>query len=628
MTDPQRRTDRADHWYRQVVEAAPNAMVMIDRQGVIALVNAEAEAIFGYERAEILGQSVDILLPDRFRQGHPHHRAAYFTAPSRRAMGAGRDLYARRKDGSEFPVEIGLNPITTDEGTMVLSVIVDITERQQAAERLHETLMLQAAIVASSADAIVSETLSGVITSWNPGAERMFGYTENEVIGRTVFDLVVPPEFRAELQEKLDQIRADGQVKYFDTKRRRKDGHLIDVAITLSPLRDRAESLIGLSVVKREISSLKRQEERFRTVVESAPTAIIMVNRAGIIEMVNTQAERVFGYERQELAGRSIETLLPMRFRDGHPGHLAAYFVAPTPRAMGAGRDLTGRRKDGSEFPVEIGLNPIETDGGTSVLAAITDISERVKALEQLIEHRDELERSNQELATFAYVASHDLKSPLRGIFQLSTWIEEDLEEQNFTAIPEHMVLLRSRIRRMENLLDDLLAYSRAGRVEGSVGQVAVSELAGGVYEMQSPPPGLVLELGANLPRFSTLVAPFEQVLRNLFSNAIKHHDRKAGVIALNCAGADDRFYTFDVKDDGPGIPPQYHERVFGMFQTLRPRDEVEGSGMGLALVKKVVETYGGRVTILSDGTRGTTIRFTWPRQIKKRGHDDVAATD
>lgn len=483
---------RADLRFRQVVEAAPTAMVMVNKAGVIEMVNTQTELIFGYSRVELLGQLIDILLPERFRHQHPHHRTSFFSDLSPRAMGTGRDLYGRRKDGSEFPVEVGLNPIETDDGVKVLSAITDISAR-------------------------------------------------------------------------------------------------------------------------------KRMEERFRQVVEAAPNAMVMVNKKGVIEMVNTQTERIFGYTRAEMLGQLIDILLPERFRHQHPHHRASFFSELSPRAMGTGRDLYGRRKDGSEFPVEVGLNPIETEDGVKVLSAITDITARVKASEKLAEHRDELERSNKELATFAYVASHDLKSPLRGIFQISHWIEEDLNNGQIDAIPQHMSLLRGRLRRMERLLDDLLAYSRAGRLEGSVSQVELGKWAQNIFELQAPPEGFRLEVAADLPTFTTLATPLEQVLRNLFTNAIKHHDRPQGLIQLGWRAASKTYYEFSVTDDGPGISPEYQERVYLMFQTLRPRDEVEGSGMGLALVKKIVEAYGGTTSIVSDGIRGTTIRFTWPINIEER---------
>lgn len=485
--------DRANQRFRQVVEAAPNAMVMVNKAGIIEMVNTQTEKIFGYSRTELLGNSIDMLLPERFRHQHPHHRASFFSDLRPRAMGTGRDLYGRRKDGSEFPVEVGLNPIETEDGIKVLSAITDISAR-------------------------------------------------------------------------------------------------------------------------------KRMEERFRQVVEAAPNAMVMVDKTGIIEMVNTQAENIFGYSRAELLGQSVDMLLPARFRHQHPHHRDSFFSDLHPRAMGAGRDLYGRRKDGSEFPVEVGLNPIETEEGIKVLSAITDISARVKAGERLAEHRNELERSNKELATFAYVASHDLKSPLRGIFQISQWIEEDLKSGDTQSIPSHMDMLRGRLRRMEHLLDDLLAYSRAGRQEGSISQIELGSLAKNIFEMQAPPDGFTLEIAEDLPTFTTLATPLEQVLRNLFTNAIKHHDRAAGCIKLNwTAAANKDYYEFSVTDDGPGIPQEYHDRVFIMFQTLRPRDEVEGSGMGLALVKKIVETYGGTTSIVSDGSRGSSICFTWPIRIEGR---------
>lgn len=362
---------------------------------------------------------------------------------------------------------------------------------------------------------------------------------------------------------------------------------------------------------------IKQSDNRFHQIVEAAPNAMVLVDETGVIEMVNTQAEIIFGYSRAEMLGQTIDCLLPERFRHQHPQHRAEFFSDLQPRAMGAGRDLYGRRKDGSEFPVEVGLNPIETEDGIKVLSAITDISARVDASKSLAEHHEELERSNKELATFAYVASHDLKSPLRGIFQISQWIEEDLSNGDTASIPSHMDLLRGRLRRMEHLLDDLLAYSRAGRIEGGLSQIDLGVIAHDIFDMQAPPAGFSLKTASDLPTFTTLATPLEQVLRNLFTNAIKHHNQAAGMIKLDWHLKNKDYYEFTVTDDGPGIPPEYHERVFVMFQTLRPRDEIEGSGMGLALVKKIVETYGGKTRISSDGAHGTSIHFTWPVKIE-----------
>ncbi len=256
-------------------------------------------------------------------------------------------------------------------------------------------------------------------------------------------------------------------------------------------------------------------------------------------------------------------------------------------------------------------------------------IAERKKNALLLEEHQQQLEKSNRQLAltnkeleTFAYVASHDLKSPLRGISQLSTWIDEDLEAQELAEVAKHTQMLRNRIQRMEKLLDDMLIFYRAGKTDGSITRIDLAHMARELFEIQNTKKGLRLELGDNLPVFESLSTPFEQVLRNLFSNAIKHHDADEGIIRIEARQLNQHFYELSVVDDGPGIPAKYQERIFGMFQTLKPRDEIEGSGMGLALIKKIIETYGGKISVHSDG-RGCRFTFTWPKTLKGKQDND-----
>ncbi|WP_051516985.1 PAS domain S-box protein [Herbaspirillum sp. RV1423] len=471
--------------FRQVVEMAPNAMILVDEEGVIELVNFQAEQVFGYARAELLGRSIDILLPQRNQRDHCHYRRTFCANPTPRAMGVGRELFGLRKDGSEFPVEIALNPLRTSDGFKVLSAIVDISERRM-------------------------------------------------------------------------------------------------------------------------------QEEQFRQVVEMAPNAMIMIDKGGMIELVNLQAEKIFGYTRIELLGQSIDILLPERFRDRHSHYREIYFASSSSRAMGVGRELFGLRKDGSEFPVEIGLNPIMTGTGVKVLSAIVDISERKQSdirQQQLI---GELTRINEELNNFAYVSSHDLKSPLRGIDQLATWITEDLHDSLNKDTQAHLRLMRSRIKRMEMLLDDLLAYSKVGRSKDEIVSVDTNELVRDIFDLTATTKSIQLHLDQSLPILSTRKVPLELIFRNLIGNAIKHHDKASGRINIS-ARTTAEGTEFSVTDDGPGIAPEHQQRVFSMFQTLKPRDEVEGSGIGLALVKKAVEAQGGRVALDSDGKSGSTFRFIWP---------------
>ena len=232
------------------------------------------------------------------------------------------------------------------------------------------------------------------------------------------------------------------------------------------------------------------------------------------------------------------------------------------------------------------------------------------------------LSRSNTDLEQFAYVASHDLKSPLRAIDSLASWLQEDLQEVLTGESRQHFDLLRQRTHRMEQLLDDLLAYSRAGRTPAEIAEVSLGALVHEIVDLIAPPAGFTIEMVEPAPFLVTAVTPLRQVLTNLIANAIKHHDRADGIIKVS-AREDGPRWEFAVSDDGPGIPAEFHERIFGMFQTLRPRDEVEGSGIGLALVRRIVTRYGGKVTVECPPPRGTVFRFSWPKTISQDDSDN-----
>lgn len=246
------------------------------------------------------------------------------------------------------------------------------------------------------------------------------------------------------------------------------------------------------------------------------------------------------------------------------------------------------------------------------------EIAKRKRNEIALAQYMKELERSNKELNDFAYVASHDLKAPLRGIMQLANWIEEDSKDQLEEQSKEFLGLMQNRVSRLERLLDDLLAYSRVGRKQGNFKTVDTTGLAQDIFQLLEPPEGFTLTCQNCLPTFVTLSVPFEQLLRNLISNAIKHHNKTEGIINIS-ATIDTNGFQFIVSDDGPGIPPEQHDRVFGIFQTLKSRDEVEGSGMGLAIVKKLLDNYQCTIHIESNGTRGTRMCFTWPTETTLR---------
>ncbi|MBT1444154.1 CHASE domain-containing protein [Shewanella sp. JM162201] len=356
-------------------------------------------------------------------------------------------------------------------------------------------------------------------------------------------------------------------------------------------------------------------ERRFRLVVEASPSALIIADSKGIITLVNIHTEQLFGYSRDELLGQSVNMLLPAASRSAHHSHMASYLANPIAKKMSVRDELYGRTKQGRLVPIEVGLTPIHFSTGISVLATINDISVRRNIEAQRLAHTRELERINKELDNFTHIASHDLKSPLRGIDQLSMWLEEDLAGKLDETSARHLALIRSRIARMTQLLDGLLFYSRIGRIEDALKPIELCELVRDTFALVAPPSGFELKLDAAPLPLITAREPLELVLRNLFSNAIKHHDRGAGEISVSW-NVIDGMVEICVADDGPGIPKEYQEKVFNIFQTLKTRDEVEGCGLGLSLVKKTVERYGGKVWLVSEG-RGCQFWFSWPEHME-----------
>ncbi|GJD49764.1 Adaptive-response sensory-kinase SasA [Methylobacterium crusticola] len=351
-----------------------------------------------------------------------------------------------------------------------------------------------------------------------------------------------------------------------------------------------------------------------RATADTLPAMVGYIDARRRVGFLNGEFERWFDLEAEDIS-----------LVDGRP--LAQVFAAdPFP---GIGRELD-EAFAGTEVRFEhrlarrgLGRREVEAfyrphrgaDGRVlGVVTLLTDITERKRMERRLALHARDLRRTNEELEQFAYVASHDLKAPLRGIENLVTWIEEDLEAVLTGDTRTNMELLKSRVRRLESLLDDLLAYSRAGRgdvaTEPVDTQALVEELAG----LISPPEGFSIVAGNGLPTLDAARAPLTQALQNLIGNAVKHHDRPAEGHVWVDAHTLGGMVEFSVTDDGAGIPEQFRERVFGMFQTLRPRDEVEGSGMGLAIVRKLVDRQGGKIWLDDNPKgRGLSVHFTWP---------------
>ncbi len=289
---------------------------------------------------------------------------------------------------------------------------------------------------------------------------------------------------------------------------------------------------------------------------------------------------------------------------------------------------LTGELQSLGRFPLLRDNEPLTIFDvnalrvGRNVIAVLySNVTRQVEAEERGDALVQDLKRSNQDLDKFAYVASHDLKAPLRDVDNLCQWIEEELPDDASVTLKEHVALMQRRVVRMEALLDDLLNYSRAGRILESSQPIVVDQLVANAVELAGSRGGFSVRLPTPTGMsIETPSAALEFVLRNLVSNALKHHDRESGLVEVSWSSQDAERLEFQVSDDGPGIDESFHERIFELFQTLRPRDQVEGTGMGLALVRKLVRAYGGEVTVESSGQRrGTTMRFTWLKTTPKR---------
>lgn len=476
--------------YGNLLESTPDAIVIINGLGRIVLLNSQAEVVFGHPRAELLGQPIETLLPERFHAAHVGHRSSYFAQPRTRSMGAGLELYGQRRNGEEFPVEISLSPLQTEEGTMAMSAIRDISARRSA-------------------------------------------------------------------------------------------------------------------------------EQKFRGLLESAPDAMVIANRLGRIVLVNSQTEKLFGYTRAELLDQPLEILVPDRFKGQHPGHRDRFFQDPGQRPMGAGLELFARRRDGSEFPVEISLSPLETEEGILVSSSIRDITERRRFEKTLQEKNQELEMASQAKDRFLATMSHELRTPLNAIIGFTGTLLMRLPGPLTGDQDKQLRTVQTSARHLLSLINDLLDLARieSGKIELQAEPVPVAGLLQEVATALRPSAeckGLFFEI--SLAQEDLLLhtdrRALQQILINLSNNAIKFTD--AGGVRVEVRQYSERsIVDFVVIDTGIGISAEDKDKLFKAFSQIASRDRqrIEGTGLGLHLSRKLAELLGG--DILLDSTPALGSRFT-----------------
>lgn len=377
--------------------------------------------------------------------------------------------------------------------------------------------------------------------------------------------------------------------------------------------------------IRREAQERRESEERLDAVVETASEGIITIDDAGRIESFNPAAERLFGYTAAEVAGRNVSMLMPEPDRSRHDGYLRRYLDGGEAHIIGFGREVMAQRRDGSPLPIGLAVSEMRLGPRRLFTGIVHDLTERRRAEARQAELIDDLQAANEELRNFAYVVSHDLKAPLRGIGSLADWLASDYADKLDAQGREYLALMKNRASRMDALIDGILEYSRVGRVKETQVAVDLNALVADTVQMLAPPPEVSVIVEGTLPTVLGERTRLQQLFQNLVSNAIKHRDKPEGRIVIASADAGD-FWQLSVADNGPGIDPRHHERVFQLFQVLTPRDQKESTGVGLALAKKIVELYGGRVWIDSRSGEGSTFFFTLPKAAPATREGEAAA--
>jgi two-component system sensor kinase FixL len=464
-----------------------------------------------------------------------------------------------------------------------------------------------AAVVESSDDAIIAKDLNGTILSWNRGAERMYGYSAEEAIGRPVY-LIVPPAFVNELSEVLERIRAGERVRNLETVRATKDGRLIDVALSISPIRDASGTIVGASAIarditerKKELQELKDNEARLRSVLESAVDGIVVVDSRGRIETFNPAAERLFGYSAAEVLAQNVNLLMPSPYHEEHDQYMASYLSTGVAKIIGIGREVTGRRKDGTTFPLHLSVGEMVVGGQRKFTGLLHDLSARVKVEAQLRE-----QAALVRLGEMAAVIAHEVKNPLAAVRGAIQVIGKRLPPDGREASVITDII--ARIDALNQLVRDLLLFARPPRPNPAPVDLAqLLSMTALLIGEDAAHHDVRVVVSGNCPAIMADAELLKIVFLNLFLNSA-HAMRHTGAITVSLTTVDSSC-RIAVSDTGPGISPEVRAKLFTPFVTTKSR----GTGLGLSTVKRLVEAHGGEIVVECPPNGGTTVVISLP---------------
>src|ERR1700730_14613600 len=600
--------------FRLLLESIKDySILMLDPGGLVTTWNKGAERITGYRSDEIIGRHFSHFYPQAdVTQGKPEHELAVAAAEGR----CEDEGWRVRKDGTKFWAEVVITPIYNDNGELsgFSKVTRDVSGRREAERKFKD--LLEAA-----PDAMVVVNQGGEIVLLNLQAEKQFGYRRDELLGQKVKN-IIPEGFAERLI--ADDLRSaeDALAQQIGTglelTGRRKDGGEFPIEIMLSPL-EGAEGILvtaairDISVRKAAERHLAATEGRYHRLLEAASDAMVVVNQGGEIVLLNLQAEKQFGYRHDELVGQTVKSIIPEGFAERLIADGLRSAEDALAQQIGTGIELIGRRKDGGEFPIEIMLSPLESAEGILVTAAIRDITERKRHESTLQERNVQLEAAVKDLEAFSYSVSHDLRAPLRAIDGFSQILLKQYGPLLSGEPRKYLQRVRDNTVQMGHLVDDLLSFSRLGRQPLAKQLVPTGKIVAQAFR-EAPPQAhgrpCNLSVG-DLPPAWGDAALLKQVFMNLIDNAFKYTRlRDHAVVEIGSRKIGDE-QVFLVRDNGVGFDMQYADKLFDVFQRLHRAEDFAGTGVGLAIVQRIVQRHGGRVWAEAAVDHGATFYFT-----------------